>query len=309
MRKAICYWVSLLFIGLLFSCGGKRPLSEETADAQTPENTFDWQGTYEGVIPAADCPGIYVLLAVDSGHYQCAYKYIERAGIYVSKGKIKWNEAGDSIALVGNHVAYKVEGGLLRNGISLLNKISNTLVLPNLLINQTLKDNKTGENAVLQQYSMGQKQYADLYFKNKVYKMRRDEKITHQVEYVDDKAKLQFKPNEAKFRLGDIPVFIDDKDTCDFTVLSPVDEIYVAKGKPSVTSSFDVLYLNGEEGSEVKLLNPQYKYCFTLPQIEASAKTAEYYSNGVMWSSGLHGATFTLGDQQYQFVQQAHSKK
>ena len=95
---------------------------------------------------------------------------------------------------------------------------------------------------------------------------------------------------------------MNNNDTCHFTVLSPVNYIYIASGEPDLTKSFDVLYLNGEEGSEVKLLNPVYKYCFTLPQVEASAKTAEYYNNGVEWSSTLQGASLSVGGQTYKYI-------
>ena len=76
-----------------------------------------------------------------------------------------------------------------------------------------------------------------------------------------------------------------------------------------MTQSLDVIYINGESVKEDKLLSPDNKLCFTLPQIEASAKTAKYYSNGIMWSSGLNHATLTLGDEHYDFIEKPIVKK
>ena len=166
-----------------------------------------------------------------------------------------------------------------------------------------LKEDKSGENAVLEQYSVGQRYLANFYFKDKSYKLTLNEKNDHQIEYTDDKIKLLLQNRDAKKLQWDIhPIFIQGKDTCRFTVLSPVNDIYVANSTPELTRSFDVLYLNGEEGSEVKILNPEYKYCFTLPQIEASGKAAVYYNNGVKWTSSHDNGSLLLGDQTYNYV-------
>ncbi len=305
MKSAICYWIALVIIGFLFSCGGNKQKTEVVVDVQTPENTLDWQGTYEGILPGADCPGIYVLIAIDSSSYQSAFKYIERPGIYISMGDIRWNAAGDSISLLGDHATYEVHDGMLCSGMFQLSKIANDIKLPELLLTQTLKEDKSGKNAVLEQYTVGNKQFANFYFDKKVYKMKRAITNNMIIEYTDGKARLLPQGTDSVSSWVAKPRFIDGKDTLNFTILSPVNEIYVAQGSDQVTRSFDVLYLNGEEGSEVKLLNPEYKYCFTLPQVEASAKSAEYYNNGVMWTSGSQKATLTLGDKAYQFVQES----
>ena len=306
MRK-IQFSLSLFMLfSFLISCSfGAKSKDDKGIDAQTPENTLDWQGTYDGVFPAADASGQYILLAIDSNSYAKASKFIDRPGVYVSKGKIEWNSAGDSLTLVGDYQKFKVYDGNLIEGPFELTKISDELKLPHLLISQTLKDDKTGVNAVLEQYSEDGKEYAKFYFGDKTYELKREDRNTQRIEYTSDKVRLYMQELNTDTIQWDIhPLLIDDKDTCRFTVLSPVNDIYVATGKPQIVNSFDVLYLNGEEGSEVMLLSSFYKYCFTLPQQTASAKTAEYYSNNIMWASGLNDATLTLGDQSYQFKEQ-----
>ena len=305
MKNLIKYLSLFLLLVIFISCHSNSSKSDKNLDIETPENTFDWQGTYEGVFPAADAAGQYVLLAIDSTSYERACKFIDRPGIYVSMGKIKWNSAGDSLTLLADHEKFKVHDGMLIIGDFDLVKINDEVKLPRLFITQTLKDDKTGKNAVLEQYSVGQRELANFYFDGKTYKLKRDERNVQKMEYTDGRVKLFLQKLNSDTIQWDIhPVLIDDKDTCHFTVLSPVNDIYVATGTPQLIHSFDVLYLNGDEGSEVKLLNPEYKYCFTIPQIGASAKTAEYYNNGIVWSSGLHDATFSLGDEYYKFKEE-----
>lgn len=43
-------------------------------------------GTYEGVLPAADCAGTYVMLAVDGNRYELFEKYISRPGSFLTCG-------------------------------------------------------------------------------------------------------------------------------------------------------------------------------------------------------------------------------
>ena len=304
MKNIICFCLSLLLISLLSACS-KNHKHKDVADVdiQTPENTLDWHGTYEGIMPAADCPGIYVLLAIDTTTYEMACKYIDRPGINISMGNIKWNAGGDSLTLLADHRTYRVDGGSLYLGKFQLTKTDDAVKLPKLLITQTLKDDKSGDNAVLEEYSVGHRHLANFYFDDKTYKLTLDEKNMHRKEYTDGKTKLLLDSLDTKRLQWDIhPTFINNNDTCHFTVLSPINEIYTATGKPDLTNSFDVLYLNGEDGSEVMLLNPINKYCFTLPQVESSAKAATYYNDGVSWSSTLHGATLSLGDQIYQYL-------
>lgn len=303
MKKVIHFSFLLLFVSLFFACGNTNKHKDVAdIDIQTPENTLDWHGSYEGIMPSADCPGIYVLLAIDTTTYEMARKYIDRPGIDISMGNIKWNSGGDSLTLLADHRTYRVDGGTLNKGEFQLTKVNDAVKLPKLLMSQTLKNDKSGENAVLEQYSVGHRHLAKFYFDDKIYKLKLDDNNSHQKEYSDGKVKLLLQKLDTNKPQWDVhPVFIDDKDTCRFTVLSPVNEIYIAIGDRVLTKSFDVLYLNGEEGSEVKLLNPLYKFCFTLPQVQASAKTAEYYNNGVVWSSTLGGASLSIGTQTYKY--------
>lgn len=46
-------------------------------------------GTYEGILPAADCPGIYIMLTIDGNKYELLEKYLTRPETFVTYGDIK----------------------------------------------------------------------------------------------------------------------------------------------------------------------------------------------------------------------------
>lgn len=89
----------------LVACGGnqqKKAVSEKVkadavkVDMHDAESSLDYQGTYTGVFPAADCPGIDMRLTLKKdGTYSLHMKYLDRDSEFDEKG------------------AYKVKGNLL----------------------------------------------------------------------------------------------------------------------------------------------------------------------------------------------------
>lgn len=81
----------------LVSCGGNAQRKTAAADTQkaaaaapdmhTAETSLDYQGTYRGTLPAADCPGIEVTLRLKpGGAYEQHLKYIGRDAEFDEKG-------------------------------------------------------------------------------------------------------------------------------------------------------------------------------------------------------------------------------
>ena len=73
----------------LVACGGNAPKKTAAAgtqattaaapDMHTAETSLDYLGTYEGTLPAADCPGIRTTLTLNpDGTYELHMKYIDR---------------------------------------------------------------------------------------------------------------------------------------------------------------------------------------------------------------------------------------
>ncbi len=87
--------------------------STETVDnAHNSQNSVDWAGTYKGVIPCADCPGIETTVVLNNdltfkytGIYQESNTKIEDAG------KFMWHDNGSVVHLMGKEVNMKLKVG------------------------------------------------------------------------------------------------------------------------------------------------------------------------------------------------------
>ena len=93
MKSLIPVTAALL---LLAACGQRNasrqtaPAAAQTAvpDMHDAENALDYQGTYTGVFPAADVPGIAVTLTLGSdGRYTEVNRYCERPGQFTDYGR------------------------------------------------------------------------------------------------------------------------------------------------------------------------------------------------------------------------------
>ena len=118
MKNVFSLFVALIIV----SCASNK--SEKEVEDKNPqicnlhnaENSLDYCGTYNGIIPAADCPGINVTLSINKDKtFSLLYDYIDRdskfesKGIYLIKGNylITVGEKNDS-------TFYKVEENKLR---------------------------------------------------------------------------------------------------------------------------------------------------------------------------------------------------
>lgn len=117
--------ILLVTAALLASCSDQK--KEQTAteqqnvttvqapDMHNAENALDYQGTYKGTIPAADCPGINVTLTLgNDGTFEEIYEYIER-DTFTSKGTytVKVNTL-TTVSETNDTTYYKVEENRLR---------------------------------------------------------------------------------------------------------------------------------------------------------------------------------------------------
>jgi uncharacterized lipoprotein NlpE involved in copper resistance len=62
---------------------------------------LNWQGTYTGVTPCADCEGIKVQITLSDSTYQASYLYIghEEDGATQISGKFSWDSTDGAIIL------------------------------------------------------------------------------------------------------------------------------------------------------------------------------------------------------------------
>jgi uncharacterized lipoprotein NlpE involved in copper resistance len=71
--------------------------------AHNSRNALDWAGTYEGITPCADCPGIRMRLALKKdGRFELSTQYLDRQPApRMASGSFSWNAAGNTVTLEG----------------------------------------------------------------------------------------------------------------------------------------------------------------------------------------------------------------
>ncbi|WP_314241240.1 copper resistance protein NlpE [Empedobacter tilapiae] len=105
MKKlfVLCAFTSILFT----ACEKKTestPVTENKSsqkiDDSTSQSALDWNGTYEGVIPCADCEGIKTELTLNQDNtYTLTEEYIDKNLKVENQGNITWADDGNSISL------------------------------------------------------------------------------------------------------------------------------------------------------------------------------------------------------------------
>ncbi|MDX1277493.1 copper resistance protein NlpE N-terminal domain-containing protein [Oceanihabitans sediminis] len=97
--------IAMLFIT---SCNSNKKQSEtdatqqeEVADMHNSQNSLDWDGTYTGTLPCADCEGIESTITLNSDlTYSAKAVYLGEKGVqFDSEGKFKWMDNGSKIQL------------------------------------------------------------------------------------------------------------------------------------------------------------------------------------------------------------------
>ncbi len=95
---------SLPIISLLAACAPVTPPMNTATppDQHTSQSALDWQGSYAGDLPCADCPGIRSTLALKAnGQYLLTTQYADRSqGITETTGRFHW-QTGKVIELLG----------------------------------------------------------------------------------------------------------------------------------------------------------------------------------------------------------------
>lgn len=80
-------------------------------DMHTSQNALDWPGTYEGVLPCADCEGILTTLTIAAdGRYVLSRAWLGRGdAVLTEEGGFTWTEDGRNVVLDDqDQEAYKV---------------------------------------------------------------------------------------------------------------------------------------------------------------------------------------------------------
>ena len=118
------YFAMAAAVALTTSCNGKKTVSADTdhdstsvADTTVAGENVDLTtvaGTYEGTLPAADCPGIKTVLTINADStYELKQDYIERKDGHDEASGVLQVLNGNVLMLVrpssGEHTFYKVK--------------------------------------------------------------------------------------------------------------------------------------------------------------------------------------------------------
>lgn len=84
-------------------------------DEHSSKNSIDWQGTYTGTIPCADCSGIVTKIEINNNlTYSKQVKYLGKSDEFINtQGDFIWDDIGSNIIIEGT--SYMVgEGSLIQ---------------------------------------------------------------------------------------------------------------------------------------------------------------------------------------------------
>ena len=90
---------------------GTEEPAAEVADAHNARNSLDYLGTYKGVLPCADCPGIETLIILHEDEtYELKRTYLEKGEgiVYEEMGSYTWKKDGNTLEFedTDSHLSY-----------------------------------------------------------------------------------------------------------------------------------------------------------------------------------------------------------
>ncbi|GHT78859.1 hypothetical protein AGMMS50262_21930 [Bacteroidia bacterium] len=135
MKQSKLFLAILVIMGVLSSCKSKQQF--QTPDVgrigptvQNSRTSYDWPGTYTGVVPCADCSGIAVELTLNSD-----LTYVQKltydnnpAKSFTHSSSFTWNDAGTDIALKGDREGEGFDKYIVLDGKLILLDINGELI-------------------------------------------------------------------------------------------------------------------------------------------------------------------------------------
>ena len=107
------------------------------SDSHGTRDAVDWNGSYSGTLPCADCSGIKTVLTLNQdGTYAMSETYLGKQDKpFEAKGKFSWDASGSVITLdeAGDKRAYKVGEGQMwaldADGKEITGELANSYIL------------------------------------------------------------------------------------------------------------------------------------------------------------------------------------
>ena len=96
----------LMCLLLIASCGAEPTQARSTTpDMHSSRISLDWEGTYRGTLPCADCEGIETSVTLfEDGSYARQTSYLGKGAEPVTdEGRFVWDDSGERITLEPKH--------------------------------------------------------------------------------------------------------------------------------------------------------------------------------------------------------------
>jgi heat shock protein HslJ len=102
--------VCAFILGLgMSACQSKGSVKSSTdsagiATVDNSKNSLDWEGVYTGIVPCADCPGIFTQITLKNDNtYNLQREYLGKKDALAESidGSFQWNKVGNTITLSG----------------------------------------------------------------------------------------------------------------------------------------------------------------------------------------------------------------
>lgn len=102
------FWLAATMLASLAACEPRAAVDDPAVtataaapDMHTSENSLDWAGTYEGVLPCADCAGVFTTLRLDTGgtYALVTRRLVAGEANLRQEGDFTWSADGGSISL------------------------------------------------------------------------------------------------------------------------------------------------------------------------------------------------------------------
>lgn len=127
----------MLIFASFISCKTQQVKTKNTiVKGDHSMTSVDWPGTYQGILPCADCKGIKTELVLnDDLTYTLNNQYLEKSdSVFTENGKFIWNNLGSTIKLNNlNNQFYQVGENILfqldKNGNRISGKLADNYVL------------------------------------------------------------------------------------------------------------------------------------------------------------------------------------
>jgi uncharacterized lipoprotein NlpE involved in copper resistance len=104
MKKIL--FLAFITISMISCSNSAKQSQEEIAGVvdviHTSQNSIDYEGTYEGILPCADCEGIKTVINLKSSSYIMKTTYLgKNKTVYETTGSYSWDKSGQIIIMDG----------------------------------------------------------------------------------------------------------------------------------------------------------------------------------------------------------------